>query len=225
MESTKGKERENANPRLDTQTRLIDLGMTTFGFERTDFHTSYWSLVGSIERMITPELALELFKPHWKQEELRPGTDQIDVFLPHDTAIDDAWRLAATIYQIMHGFAAWESPVFNSSEVTPGYDFMRNENGSYETMVYDRRDRIINEELPIDESLSQDCADALRVMMQKKPLDRPSFPEMYSFPWFNQWVSYQDTVFLRPYSRSFHIARVNRGLQAQGYPNYWARTP
>lgn len=180
--------------------------------------------------MITPELALELFKPYWKDKELHPSRHQVNVLIPYDATIDDGWKLACIIYQIMHGFAAWESPKVENQVDNPmhdidmlGYGNMSDENGAYETMIYERRDRIINEELPVDENLSQDCADALRIMLQKKPLDRPSFTERYSFPWFNQWASYQDQVFLRPYSESYEDSRMHRGVSP--CPSYGALEP
>lgn len=48
--------------------------------------------------------------------------------------------------------------------------------------VSQRRDDIMSMKLPIDESLSQDCADVLQAMLNKRPADRPSLAELETFP-------------------------------------------
>lgn len=63
--------------------------------------------------------------------------------------------------------------------------------------MLERRDRVINEELPIDENLSQDCVDVLRAMFTKDPEKRPTLHGLASFPWFQgHWMN--EGAFRRP---------------------------
>lgn len=163
---------------------------------------------------MTPELAIELTKDHWRTQELIPGNTQVDVLLPHNAAIDDYWRLSSIIYSVLHGFAPWESPDYDHAMKDPGHGLMEKIDGEYEKMIFERRHRIINEELPIGENLSQDCADALRMMLCKKPLERASPFEMCAIPWFNQYAPYMEHMaFLRPRSIPYDELRESNGFE------------
>lgn len=188
--------------------------MMHFGYSSIDFKVAWWSIVGIIESMITPELAIELTKDDWRRQELTPQKEQVDVFLPHNAAIDDFWRLSCTIYNVLHGFAPWESPDHDPNLKQPGYGYMENIDGKYEKMIFERRRRVINEELPISEDLSQDCADALRMMLSKKPIERASPFEMCAIPWFNQHAPYTEHMtFLRPKSFPYDQLRKRKGFE------------
>lgn len=190
------------------------MGMMQFGFSSYDFKVGAWSLVGLIESMITPEMAIELTKDDWRRLELRPGREQVDMYLPHNAAIDDFWRLSCTIFNVLHGHAPWQSPDWYSHVPLPGYGSVENVEGEYEKMIFERRHRVINEEPPINENLSQDCVDALRMMLKKEPLERPSPLEMCAMPWFNQYAPYTEHMpFLRPQSLLYEQDKKKRGFR------------
>lgn len=187
--------------------------MMYFGDSTFESAMEFWSLVGMIEPMMTPEMAIELTKDDWKRLELKKGVEQVDMFLPHSAAIDDFWRLSCTIYHVLHGYAPWEDPD-DLKSLPPGYGAMENTNGAHEKMTYERRNRIINEDLPVSENLSQDCVDALRMGLAKIPLDRASPLEMCAMPWFNQHVPYAEyTSLKRPTSIPYEQAKRRCGFR------------
>lgn len=181
--------------------------MTSFAFNTPGFYKLYWAHLTAQEHLMTPELAIEMSKPYWKDQEKRH--DQVDVCLPHNALNEHMWTFAALTYDILHGFAPWESPNPYMMSVD---DPRRDEYPVLWTIVDERRDRLINEELPIDENLSQDCVDALRMMLMKKPMDRPTLEELCSFPWFDQWAYHTETLFMRPHSESYRQYKRYKGL-------------
>ncbi|PWY94153.1 kinase-like protein [Aspergillus sclerotioniger CBS 115572] len=177
-------------------TRMIDLGLLHFGVNDQDFSMHKTAYIPSYERSMTPELAIELTKSHW----LRKFENQVEasVDIPHDVRQLTCWQLATIIYELLHGFAPWEEKEWDeliggiTEYMAHGIDYRRL------GKVRERRGRIINEDLPISENLSQDCVDALRMMFVKNPEERPSIEMMATFPWFGQWTSHSPEEFQRP---------------------------
>lgn len=83
------------------------------------------------------------------------------------------------LYEILHGFWPWDNPP------TGGHrqDLLPFNGRSNNQRVSQRRDDIMSMKLPIDESLSQDCADVLQALLNKRPADRPSLAELETFPY------------------------------------------
>lgn len=188
-------------------TKLIDLGMTTFGFDDPDFQKDSWAHVVGQENILTPEIALELAKPEWKHQDREQI--QVDIPIPYDARIAHLWRIGALTYEMLHGYAPWESPEYYHELGRVDWD---RENAAQWEEVDDRRDRIINEELPIREDLSQDCVDMLRMMLHKQPMERATLEELCSVPWFGQWAYHDDGVWIRPESESYNQKRAEKNL-------------
>lgn len=194
-------------------TKLIDLGMTTFGFTDLDFQADSWAHVVGQENILTPEIALELSKPDLKDQDRH--RIQVDIPIPHDTRIAHLWRIGALTYEMLHGYAPWESPDWEPA--LGKVDESRSTDAHWKE-VYERRDRIINEELPVREDLSQDCVDMLRMMLHKQPMERATLEELCSVPWFGQWAYQDDMVWVRPESEPYDKKRRNESLPP------WRRT-
>lgn len=176
---------------------MIDLGQLHFGLRDEDFFRQATTYIPFYEKFMTPELAIEFTKAHWIRESARTSWS-IHVDLPHDIRRLTCWQLAAIIYELLHGFAPWEEKEWN--ERIEGIVNYRD--GAHQAprlrKVRERRGRIINEDLPIDEYLSQDCVDALQMMFVKDPEKRPTLEEMASFTWFGQWSYHSAEEFQRP---------------------------
>lgn len=169
--------------------------------------------MGMTEPMITPEMAIEIAKHDSRRLELTDKIEQVDMFIPHSAVIDDYWRLACTIYHVLHGYAPWEDPDDLESQQL-GYGSMTDADGAYEKMIFERRNRVINDDLPVSENLSQDCVDALRMALAKGPHDRASPLEMCAIPWFNQHVPYAEfTPLKRPVSIPYEHLKRRKGFR------------
>lgn len=182
---------------------MIDLGIVEWAksANRSDTLQRMLAWIPYQEYLISPELALELTKPEYSG-----NFRHIDCYLPHDIREVCQWHFGVLTYLLTHGYAPWETPewdpavgyVFNWDSGHRGVNSPKpqsrvrltpEERERREQEMQDRRARIINEELPIDENLSQDCVDALRVMLAKNPEDRGNFEELASMPWFQgHWV-------------------------------------
>lgn len=184
---------------------MIDLGLVTLSLKEDGFRKNYWSYIEAQEYQMSPELAIEMSKDYWLEQE--GGSDpQVEVFLPHDCRVEMLWKFGVLIYDLLHGYSPWEDA--DDLEVVP----LRSHPLTVATANLDRSDlfepepphkpedsvpsrgdilmrrrRIINEELPIDEHLSQDCVDVLRSMFEKDPKDRPTLQALCTYPWFQGW--------------------------------------
>lgn len=187
--------------------------MTTFGFTDSDFQADSWAHVIGQENILTPEIALELSKPDLKLQDRHQI--QVDIHIPHDTRIAHLWRIGALTYEMLHGYAPWESADWESK--LGKVDESRPTDAHWKE-VYERRERIINEELPVREDLSQDCVDLLKMMLHKQPMKRATLEELCSVPWFGQWAYQDDMVWVRPESEPYNQKRRNEGLSD------WERT-
>lgn len=181
--------------------------MTYFAPDDVAASAEYWSHIDAMEHLITPELAVELSKQRWRQ--IDRNENQVDVYLPHKAPAAHLWRFAALTYDMLHGFGPWESPEWNPN--LGHVDWYSRTDARWD-MVYERRDRVINEELPVDEGLSQDCVDALRMMLAKEPTERATLAETCSLPWFDQYAYHTDTLFVRPDSKGYREAKLDKGI-------------
>ena len=181
------------------ETHLIDLGLLTFGLDDRDFQQTINVHIFFREYQLTPEQAVEHSKMFdWSDvERVRQG--DFDCYLPHDSRRFHLWHLVCIFYEILHGYAPWEDRTWVPSEIPDDNDlrhFYRTDVGIAEACL--RRDRLINEHLPIREDLTQDCADMLRMTFEKMPEDRPTLTDMEAIPWFGQWGSHNEGEFRRP---------------------------
>lgn len=149
---------------------------------------------------MTPELATELLKPNYDNTDFSKGTVQIP--LRHDVRGLTLWQLGCIIYELLHGFAPWEEPD-PDPDIGRLSEWPRGRSAAQQARrmrkIRERRQRVIREELPVSEDLSQDCVDMLRAMFTKDPEERPKLQELLSMPWFGQssyWVE-MDTLEVR----------------------------
>ncbi|GKZ70604.1 hypothetical protein AnigIFM60653_006582 [Aspergillus niger] len=174
------------------QTTLIDLGLIHFGLHDADFQKSHTPYIANYEKFMTPELATELLKPEYNNTKFRSRTVQIP--LRHDVRCLTLWQLGCIFYELLHGFAPWEEPN-PDPDIGRLVDWTRGQGAAQQARrarkIRQRRRRIIREELPVSDELSQDCVDMLRVMFTKDPEERPKLQELLSMPWFGQ-ASYRE---------------------------------
>jgi serine/threonine protein kinase len=110
------------------------------------------------------------------------------------------------IYGILHGFWPWNEPPKDGG---PHPDLLSSRVFTDPQQVLNRRNRILNAPLPIDENLPQDCKDVLQAMFSKNPEDRPTLAELEGYPWFSQWAQ-EAQFFERPFSRDFQNSFLKR---------------
>ncbi|OJI89468.1 hypothetical protein ASPTUDRAFT_181367 [Aspergillus tubingensis CBS 134.48] len=181
-------------------TTLIDLGLIHFGLRDADFQKRHTPYIPNYEKFMTPELATELLKPNYDNTDFSKGTVQIP--LRHDVRGLTLWQLGCIIYELLHGFAPWEEPN-PDPDIGRLSEWPRGRSAAQQAQrmrkIRERRQRVIREELPVSEDLSQDCVDMLRAMFTKDPEERPKLQELLSMPWFGQssyWVE-MDTLEIR----------------------------
>jgi serine/threonine protein kinase len=123
---------------------------------------------------------------------------QVDVPFVHDIRMEIPWKLGVLTYDLLHGYSPWERPQYDP---TLG-EVKRLPRKAIESVRRDfaeRRERIINEELPIREDLSQGFVDALRFMLAKDADERPTLYDVTALPWFQgHWADYPLETFRRP---------------------------
>ncbi|PLB38021.1 Protein kinase domain-containing protein [Aspergillus candidus] len=183
----------------DLETHLIDLGLLSFGLDDVDFQAEISGHIFFREYQLTPEQAMEHTKLFDGVRYDQIPTFNFDCKLPHDARRFHLWHLVCIFYEVLHGYAAWENRAWNPNLSREGNElrkFYRTTAGIDEALA--RRDRLINEDLPIREDLSQDCADMLRMTFEKDPPLRPTLTEMEAMPWFGQWASHHEGEFHRP---------------------------
>ncbi|PYH87998.1 kinase-like protein [Aspergillus ellipticus CBS 707.79] len=189
----------HANYVVDEQlnTTLIDLGLVQFGLHTRYFRSHHVLHAPNYEKFMTPELAVELAKPHWadQDENMENSSSSIFVEVPIDYRQYSMWQLACITYQLVHGFVPWEDPKWDDDIglVTEYKVELRDDPHGVKRRrrlrkVRARRQRIINAPLPIAEGVSQDCADALYIMLQQDQARRPRVDDtVAAIPWFGQW--------------------------------------
>lgn len=131
-------------------------------------------------------MAIELKKRHWDKELRKDPQSWQILYLPHDTRVLNLWKFGVLIYELLHGYSPWEEPEWDGriGGLRKRAKNLQRSGRMSERKVRERRDRTINEELPIDENLSQDCVDVLRAMLTKDIERRPTLHQLVSFRGF-----------------------------------------
>ncbi|KAJ5782709.1 hypothetical protein N7457_004483 [Penicillium paradoxum] len=197
--------------------QLIDFGLTTFSLDQWGFHRFIDHFITFHEYQMMPERATELEKyDNWRD----PGRNDVrirSIYLPNDERKICLWKYSTLVYGFLHGFWPWDEPVPNKLD---WYDRWA---GTYGDPCYPgikrRRKRMINEDVPISEHLSQDCRDMLQANLARDPSERPSIGELSSFPWYSQW-SAEELESGRPLKRPCHqkFNDHNRTTGRKGFP-------
>lgn len=149
------------------------------------------------EFLNSPEVALRLLA----------GTDPtpttscktIDVEYVHDMRGEQLWKFGALIYDLLHGYAPWEVPTLDPKvgALRDIHDLEATDD--IRSYIRSRRHRMFIDDLAIDNRLSQDCTDVLRILLARKLEDRPKLEQIAAFPWFQgHWVDYPLETFRRP---------------------------
>lgn len=159
-----------------------------------------WIHIPAFEYMIAPELTLFFAQAPYNSS--RNTLLSSTVNYPHDIRVEHLWKFGVLVYDLLHGYSPWEPPEYdrNVGEVKELYSLKKTDLRM--RYILDRRMRIMNEELPIDERLSQDCVDALRVLLAKNIGDRATLSELAALPWFQgHWADHPPESFQRPPAR------------------------
>jgi serine/threonine protein kinase len=176
--------------------QLIDLGQVDFSLTDLGFQTELASSIPFFEYQLRPELAIEFMKYDQKVNQMK---ELEKFFMPQDLRRVSLWKYSAIIYGFLHGYWPWEDTnpeVIEWHGIWKGYPEVSE---LYEPVV-ERRRRMINEDISVSESLSQDCRDVLQSALSRDKDERPSLQEMNSFPWFSQW-SAEECESGRPFKR------------------------
>ncbi|QQK40423.1 Tyrosine-protein kinase, active site [Penicillium digitatum] len=201
--------------------QLIDLGVLTFSLESTDI-LDIDHFIPYQEYQMMPERAIELEKYDiWRD----PSHDDVcieSIYLPVDQREICLWKYSTLIYGFLHGFWPWDEPkpVPRHLDWHAGYD------GPYNDPLYPvvkrRRKRMINEDVAISESLSQDCRDVLQATLSREKFERPSLEELSSFPWFSRWSAEElesGRPLKRPFVKDFHDKCRANGRRGFPWPS------
>ncbi|KAJ5587508.1 uncharacterized protein N7459_003273 [Penicillium hispanicum] len=171
---------------------IIDLGDCVFGLEEEDFWENICGSLPFQEYQMSPELARELHRPNIVIHEC-----SAHAYLPHDRRQEVLWKYGVLIYGILHGYWPWDTPPPQGHDVDLlDYQFVSEER------IWDRRRRMLSEDVPIDPTLSPDCRDVLQALLAMDPAKRPSLETLTQFAWFRQW-KYANHRFVRPFSWEF----------------------
>ncbi|KAJ6003354.1 hypothetical protein N7451_005901 [Penicillium sp. IBT 35674x] len=177
--------------------QLIDLGNVWFGLEDEDFVCSIYAYIAFQEYQMLPELAEILFRPENRGRDLHQN---MWVGFESDVRRITLWKYGVIVYGLLHGYWPWDNPPAGGHEMN-----LLEYGGEENQRVYDRRVRMMYDDLPMREDLSQDCKDVLRHLLQRDPAKRPSLATLVTYPWFSQWT-YQNRIYERPFSQDFQNA-------------------
>ncbi|KAJ5178180.1 uncharacterized protein N7500_000879 [Penicillium coprophilum] len=205
------------DPNLNVQ--LIDFGIINFSLRKSGFESNLDHFIPYQEYQMMPERAVELEKYDTWRDPCRDDVGIESVHLPIDEREICLWKYSTLVYGFLHGFWPWDEP-----EPAPrGLAWSAGYNGLYNDPFYPavkgRRKRMINEDVAISESLSQDCRDVLQVTLSRDKSDRPSLEELSSFPWFSRWSAEElesGRPLKRPFIKEFHDK--NREDGRRGFP-------
>ncbi|PGH30372.1 serine/threonine protein kinase [[Emmonsia] crescens] len=181
-------------------TQLIDFGLSVVAIDESRFIMSKLCIIHAFEYQLAPEMVYELAKPYYVNKERSPGNSggDLNIHLPHDVRVVHLWKFGVLVYDLLHGYSPWELPG-PAEEVGDVKAVNMHDCDRFRQLLDERRARVLNEELSIDENLSQDCVDVLRAMLAKEVENRPSLSELVSFPWFQgHWADYPLSEFERP---------------------------
>lgn len=202
--------------------QLIDLGMLYFSLEKSGFAMKIDHFIPYQEYQMMPERAIELEKYDiWRD----PSHDDVSIesiYLPVDQRDICLWKYSTLVYGFLHGFWAWDEP----KPVPRSLNWHARYDGSYNDLFYPvvkrRRKRMINEDVAISESLSQDCRDVLQATLARDKFDRPSLEELSSFPWFSRWSAEElesGRPSKRPFIKKFHDKTRADGRRGFPWPS------
>lgn len=175
--------------------QIIDLGDVHFGLKDEDFMQKQCAYLPFQEYQMSPELAVYQAAACQGTEDSWPAW----VAFPHDVRHRVLWKLGVILYGMLHGFWPWDNPPRGGHDE----DLLAYDGDTKNRRVNERRKRIVNRPLPIDENLSQSCKDVLRAMFNKNPANRPSLAALQTLPWFRQRAT-RSRSFVRPFSQEFH---------------------
>ncbi|KAJ5561132.1 hypothetical protein N7535_009329 [Penicillium sp. DV-2018c] len=211
------------DPALNVQ--LIDMGQVSFGLDDQEFEKQRDVAIPFQEYQLRPERAIELDKYDTWRNSFGNGVCLSEIFLPNDKRKIALWKYSTLVYGFLHGFWPWEDPRPDLAKWHCRYI------GTYREPLYSavksRRKRMINEDVQISESLSQDCSDFLQSTLSRNPDDRPSLQEMSSFPWFPQWSAEEvesGRPLKRPFVANFHNEQRGYGRKGVPWPDALANT-
>ncbi|KAJ5397410.1 hypothetical protein N7509_005523 [Penicillium cosmopolitanum] len=154
---------------------IIDLGDVKFGLKEADFINNRRAYLLFQEHLMSPELARALSVQGWFK--MYPDDK-------HDMRQVIIWKFGVILFGILHGYWPWDGQREGQDNLL---DFGSSE--SQIPRVMERRARIMNDPLLLNEGLSQDCKDVLRAMLARNPEDRPSLRRLANcYPWFFQWT-------------------------------------
>ncbi|KAK2839322.1 hypothetical protein FQN49_006254 [Arthroderma sp. PD_2] len=178
-------------------TQLIDFG-TVYVNERGGWMTNHYGYIEAFEYFVNPEIALA-FATHNISNPRDTLADRV-LYMDHDIRVQYLWKFGVLVYDLLHGYSPWETPDRHpdQAEIKELYDWSNDDVQKY-VYLYDRRVRVMNEELPIDERLSQDCVDALRHLLARDEADRMELEKLQSLPWFQgHWADHNPSELVRP---------------------------
>lgn len=200
--------------------QLIDFGLVCFSLDKWGFQKSTDHFITFHEYQMMPERATELEKYDAWRDPARGDVRIRRIHLPNDEREICLWKYSTLVYGFLHGFWPWDEPVPNK------LDWCDRWIGTYNDPRYAgvkcRRKRMINEDVPISESLSQDCRDVLQATLARDKSERPSLQEMSSFPWFSQWSAEEvesGRPLKRPFFKDFHERNQGPGRNGAPWPS------
>ncbi|KAM5444267.1 hypothetical protein MferCBS31731_000784 [Microsporum ferrugineum] len=190
---------KNLNCRANdvVKAQLIDFG-AVYAAERGGWMTNQYGYIEAFEYFVNPEIALAFATTDLK-EPMKTVSDSM-VSLDHDIRVQYLWKFGVLVYDLLHGYSPWETPERqpNLGDIKTLYAWQDDDEEKFH-YLYDRRLRIMNEELPIDERLSQDCVDALRHLLARDESNRMEMEELQRLPWFQgHWVDHPSSELKRP---------------------------
>ncbi|OQE07273.1 hypothetical protein PENVUL_c014G04738 [Penicillium vulpinum] len=201
--------------------QLIDLGAAYFSLEKSGFRRDIDSHIPYQEYQMMPERAIELEKYDAWRDPCHDDVSIEKIHMPIDMQDKSMWKYSTLVYGFLHGFWPWDEPkpVPKTQDWHARYDGVYND--PFYPVVKCRRKRMINEDVAISESLSQDCRDVLQTTLSREKSDRPSLEELSSFPWFSHWSAEElesGRSFKRPFIKKFYDNSRHDGRR--GFP--WA---
>lgn len=173
-----------------------------------DYKGGGWTgYLPTLEHMILPELCQRLLD----DDPDAGAKGQIDIPV-RDVRDEPLWKLGVIMFELLHGYSPWDSPDPAEPELFfANFTLDSGERTRYRAHRDDRRRRMINEPLPISDTIpmTQDCVDVLRAMLANDPEDRPSVEELASFPWFQGSYVDSGADFTRPKRRDSDGDTIN----------------
>ncbi|KAJ5841670.1 hypothetical protein N7534_011500 [Penicillium rubens] len=199
--------------------QLIDLGMIHFSLHKSGFMSEIDHFIPYHEYQMMPERAIELEKYDTWRDPCHDDVTIEEIYLPIDQRDICLWKYSTIVYGFLHGFWPWDEPEPVPKSLNWHGRYYGPYNDPFYPVVKRRRKRMINEDVPISESLSQDCRDVLQATLSREKSERPSLEELSSFPWFSRWSAEElesGRPLKRPFVKKFH--NKSRADGRRGFP-------